>query len=135
MKEVLVDTSVWINAFNEPSKEDAKALIRLIEDDQKVFIAPVIYQEILQGFDDEKDYLKVKTYLEGFDFVGLENPLADALGAVDIYRLCRKKGSTIRKSNDCLIAWLAIKNNLELLQKDRDFKEIAKHSTLHLFEY
>ena len=46
--------------------------------------------------------------------------------AVDIYRECRKKGFTIRKTIDCLIAAIAIENNLALLHNDRDFSNIAK---------
>lgn len=35
-----------------------------------------------------------------------------AIGAADLYRALRKKGITIRKSNDCLIAYYAIAHNV-----------------------
>ena len=47
-----------------------------------------------------------------------------AIKAAHIYRTLRKKGNTIRKSNDYLIAAHAIVNNLEILHVDRDFKTI-----------
>ncbi len=46
--------------------------------------------------------------------------------ASDIYRECRKKGITIRKTIDCLIAAVAIENGLSLLHKDSDFDNISK---------
>jgi predicted nucleic acid-binding protein len=46
--------------------------------------------------------------------------------AIDIYRTLRKKGITIRKSIDCLIAAYAIIGKIYLLHKDNDFVEIAK---------
>ena len=41
--------------------------------------------------------------------------------ASDIYRECRKKGVTVRKTIDCLIAAVAIENGLSLLHKDNYF--------------
>ena len=135
MKKVLVDTTIWIDAFNDVEKETSKVLIELIESDQKVFIAPVILQEILQGFNKEKDFESAKDYLSGFELVGLDDAFNDSVESARLYRTCRKKGSSIRKSNDCLIAWLAIKNELELFHNDKDFSEIAKHTKLKVFSY
>ena len=42
----------------------------------------------------------------------------------------RKKGITIRKSNNCLVAYFAIYFNVPLLHNDVDFKMIALHSSL-----
>jgi predicted nucleic acid-binding protein len=55
--------------------------------------------------------------------------------AIDIYRTLRKKGITIRKSNDCLIASYAILSDRKLLHKDRDFTQIAEGTNLQLFTY
>jgi predicted nucleic acid-binding protein len=41
--------------------------------------------------------------------------------AANIYRYLRKKGITIRKSNDCIIAAVAIQADIPLLHSDRDF--------------
>jgi predicted nucleic acid-binding protein len=52
--------------------------------------------------------------------------------AIDIYRTLRKKGITIRKSTDCLIASYAIIGKMYLLHKDSDFTEIAKEFKLKI---
>ena len=49
-----------------------------------------------------------------------------AIGAADIYRKARKRGITVRKSNDCLIAYYAARHNIPVLQKDRDFPLLSE---------
>ncbi len=46
--------------------------------------------------------------------------------AAGIYRNCRKKGKTIRKTIDCIIAVICIENGLTLLHKDSDFDLIEE---------
>lgn len=87
--------------------------------------------EILQGFRSDKIHEEVKNILLAYSFTN-EDSIPDAIGASGLYRSLRKKGITIRKSLDCLIAYTAIKNGLPLLQKDRDFDNIAKHTKLKL---
>jgi predicted nucleic acid-binding protein len=55
-----------------------------------------------------------------------------AIEAANLYRKLRKKGITVRKPNDCLIAVYAIRNNIALLQDDKDFQLIAKYSKLKI---
>ncbi len=87
--------------------------------------------EILQGFRSDKDHADVMDILLSYDFV-TEDPVPDAIGTSDLHRSLRKKGATIRKSMDCMIAYSAIKNGLPLLHKDRDFDIIAKFTKLKL---
>ncbi len=62
----------------------------------------------------------------------VEAPLETAVfdEAVDLYRLARRIGITVRSSVDCLIAVCAIRNDLTLLHHDRDFDRIARISPL-----
>ena len=53
-----------------------------------------------------------------------------AFEAANLYRDLRKKGITIRKPNDCLIAIYAIKNEISILHDDKDFTNIAAFSGL-----
>lgn len=46
--------------------------------------------------------------------------------AGDIYRIAREKSFTIRSSNDCLIAAIAMHHDVLLLHGDRDFDYIAQ---------
>jgi len=57
-------------------------------------------------------------------------PLALFRSAAEIYRLGRVKGHTIRSSIDCLIAAVAIENDVPVWHKDRDFDLIARYTGL-----
>ena len=51
--------------------------------------------------------------------------------ASQIYRGCRKRGLTIRKQMDCIIAATCIQNSTFILHNDRDFDNISKYFPLH----
>jgi len=123
---ILIDTSVWIDFFNGIDSENVKVFTDYLERDLPIYICPIIIQEILQGIKSDKQYNLVKDYL--FALIVLnDDAIEAALGAVKIYRELRAKGITIRKSNDCLIAYYAMKYSLKILHKDRDFDNIFKH--------
>jgi len=129
MKGVLADTSVWIDFFNNAATKEADLLTKYIEADYPVYICAVILQEILQGFNNDKDYSIVKDLLLSYPFLKTES-LEFAIGAAELYRRLKKAGKTIRKSNDCLIAYHAIFYNMPILHRDRDFSIMAQHSSL-----
>ena len=52
------------------------------------------------------------------------------LHSAEIYRSLRKKGITIRKPIDCMIASVAIAHKVPLLHNDKDFTPIEKHCGL-----
>jgi predicted nucleic acid-binding protein len=49
------------------------------------------------------------------------------LRSAEIYRSLRKKGITIRKTVDCMIASVALENDIALLDNDKDFDPIEHH--------
>jgi hypothetical protein len=121
---LLVDTSVWIDFFRGVENTNVQILTEYLTEDDPVFICPIILQEILQGIRTEKQFNEIKEYLLCLNILN-EDSIESALGAADLFRKLRKKGITIRKSNDCLIAWYAIKYSLNILHKDRDFDQIV----------
>jgi predicted nucleic acid-binding protein len=62
----------------------------------------------------------------------VESPLRSEvnLAATDLYRAARRAGITVRSGVDCLIAACAIRNDLEVLHRDRDFDALATVSPL-----
>lgn len=60
------------------------------------------------------------------------DPVEAAIEAATLFRFLRKKGVTIRKPNDCLIAQYAIFYNIPVLHSDVDFDQIARHSPLRI---
>jgi predicted nucleic acid-binding protein len=123
---VLVDTSVWRELFRKPAKV---RLDDIVDFDDIVTCLPVI-QEVLQGFDSEPAYVRARESMRAFPIV--ESPLGEDvfLQAADLYRSGRRMGLTIRSSVDCVIAVCAIRHQLEVLHRDRDFDVIAKISPL-----
>ena len=97
--------------------------------DEIVTCLPII-QEILQGFREESAYRSARDAM--FSFPIVESPLTSDvfLEAVGLYRIARRSGQTIRSSVDCLIAACAIRHDLEVLHRDRDFTALAQISSL-----
>ncbi|HLP48367.1 MAG TPA: PIN domain-containing protein [Candidatus Kapabacteria bacterium] len=126
---VLVDTSIIIDFINNNIYKEE--IITLLEN-KKFTTTEIIIMEVLQGIKDDKTYDKIKSFLESLPLV--EVRYDDFLEAANIYRICRKRGITIRKSIDCIIAAIAINNNLELFSNDMDFDNIRKHFELIRYE-
>ena len=129
LKQVLVDTSVWIDAFNGKTTWQVKLFKKLIEEDFQIVLCPIIIQEILQGIKAENQFQEIKDTLSGFEVLIID-VIQAAHGAAALYRSVRKHGFTVRKSNDCLIAFYAIYHEVDLLHNDIDFDRIARHSAL-----
>jgi hypothetical protein len=122
----LVDTSVWIAVFRAAHPLDLEEVVPF---DDVVTCLPVV-QEVLQGFRDERAFRTARSAMLALPMV--ESPLTAAAfsAAVDLYRTARRSGLTPRSSTDCLIAACAIRNDLEVLHRDRDFGTLARVSPL-----
>ncbi len=131
MKDILADTSVWIDFFNGIKSAETDFLATYIMNDYVVYLCPTIIQEILQGFVYDTDFKKAKELLLTFPILN-DNPVEMSIAAADLYRSIRKKGATIRKSNDCLIAAYCIKHKIPVLHKNRDFRTMSKNSALKI---
>ena len=122
---ILVDTSVWIDYFNGQDNKATDYLDNcLIEG--TVAIGDLIYLEILQGFRADRDYRIAKNRLDEltiYEMFGIDAVEQCAKN----YRMLRKKGITVRKTTDVIIASFCIKNKIPLLFLDRDFVPFVKH--------
>lgn len=130
---IFVDTSVWIDYFNGFDSKEAANLRKAIEDNQDIVVGGVVLTEILLGFKNEHEAVMVAELLSAFEFAP-EFIRTDYLEAAQLYRICRRKGFTIRSTIDCLIAALCIRCNYALLSKDQDFAVLSKNSVLRLIE-
>ena len=81
---------------------------------------------MLQGIRHDKEFLRVRANFTTYNFLLFSDSITAAEEAATLYRQCRKKGITIRKANDCLIAHYALHFNVPLLHYDSDFDQIAK---------
>ena len=126
---LIFDTSVWIDFLRDKSNPLADLLTSYIERNDQVLLTPTILQVVLQGIRDDAQYGQIKDILSYFTTLQLP-PVQAAVGSADLYRSLRKKGLTIRKSNDCLIAFYAIEFSITLVHSDSDFVLISKHTKL-----
>ena len=128
----VVDTSIWIDYLKKKAVAQT-ILINSFIDKNEIVSLPVIVQEVLQGIREDVLFESLKDAFLSFKKVEY-NSFDAALQAASLYRFLRNKGATIRKPNDCLIAWICIDNNFQLLHNDRDFDNIAKHTSLKIYK-
>lgn len=125
---ILVDTSVWIDFFAGRDLPHVAKLEALIMDNEDLALCGIILTEILQGIPDDNVYRRVRRHLEPLIFLPL--PESVFVRAADIYRRLRKRGITIRKTNDCIIAATVLEHHCQLLHNDKDFVPIEMHCSL-----
>jgi predicted nucleic acid-binding protein len=120
---ILVDTSVWIDVFRDKSQSNRKTLLAALAGEE-VVLTRFTQLELLQGCRDEPEWDLLRSYLDSQDY--LEASAATWEDAARIYFDLRRIGLTVRSPIDCCIAQLALKNDVVLFHRDRDFKVIAK---------
>ena len=116
---LVVDSTVWVDYFNGIENLHTDYLHRIVEQ-RPILVGDLILAEVLQGFREEDDFEQAHQALSKFLQVEMANPVL-ALQSAYNYRLLRRKGITVRKTIDGLIATFCIENNHELLHTDRDF--------------
>ncbi len=122
---ILVDSSVWVDYFNGTITQETDFLDALLGA-EPVAIGDLILAEVLQGFRSEADYEAAKQLLASlttYDLLGT----ALAIKTADNYRTLRRRGITVRKTVDAIIATFCIERRTPLLYSDRDFDPFVKH--------
>ena len=117
---------MWIEVFRKTDPLDLEAIVNF---DDVVTCLPII-QEVLQGFRDENAFRLARDSMKALPIVESPLTLAVVEEAAHLYRLARRAGFTVRSSVDCLIAACAVRHDLEVMHRDRDFESIASVSTL-----
>ena len=122
---ILVDTSIWIELL-------AGRLQVAEQDIPRCAVCGPILQEVLQGL---KPGPASDAFREAFRALPVLSDPIDLdlfVAAADIYRQGRRRGLTIRSSVDCLIAAIAIRNNIPVWHRDRDFTAIHAYTPLEV---
>jgi len=125
---IFVDSSVWIDYFCGRDTPEANIL------DSNLGVRPVavgdlVLTEVLQGFRTDRDYRTARALMEEltvFDMLGRTM----AVKSAENFRKLRKKGITIRKTADVIIATFCIEHELPLLFSDKDFLPFVAHLKL-----
>ena len=125
---ILVDTTVWIDFFAARSLPHVTALEDFIERREDICTCGIILTEVLQGIRKETEFTKTRDLFN--TLIWLPMPYTVFLRSAEIYRKLRKKGITIRKPIDCMIASAAIEKDIPLLHNDKNFQPIEKYCGL-----
>jgi predicted nucleic acid-binding protein len=124
---IIVDSSVWIDYFNGRDTPQVNKLDTLLGI-KPLAIGDLILTEILQGFRQDYDHQTAQqllTTLIIFNLLGTKAELA--IKSADNFRRLRKKGITIRKTIDVIIATFCIERRHTLLFSDKDFLPFVQH--------
>ena len=98
----------------------------MLLENEPVFIGDLILTEVLQGFDNERDFNQAKKLLTSLNVVQLSDQKI-AIQAAKNYRRLRALGLTVRKTIDNVIATRCIEDGFKLLYSDRDFDPFVEH--------
>ncbi len=127
---IFLDSSVITDYFNGNNIWQVEKLHSILGK-ELVVIGDYVLTEVLQGFRSDKNFKEAKILLTEFP---IKNILGRdiAIKSADNYRVLRKKGITIRKTIDVIIATFCIENNFSLLHNDKDFAPFEKYLKLNV---
>ena len=130
---ILVDySSVWVDYFNGAVTRQTDRLDGLLGRDL-LAIGDLILTEVLQGFDDDREFAKARKLLTALTVVEIGGSDI-AIAAAQNFRALRKLGVTVRRRIDTLIATRCIESGYDLLHSDRDFQPFAQYLGLRVVE-
>jgi predicted nucleic acid-binding protein len=122
---ILVDSSVWIDYFKGAITPQTEKLHSLLGS-EPLAIGDLILTEVLQGFDDERDFERARKLLTSLTVVDLGGQ-DTAIQTARYFRMLRRSGVTVRKTIDLIIATRCVETDYDLLHNDKDFDPFVKH--------
>ena len=126
---LLADTSAWIDFLRAVPSPQGRRLRNAIAGREVVVVDPVL-MEVMAGA--RRDAVARTQRLLAAQPQEALAPRLDWLDAATIYRQLRARGVTVRSGMDTLIAAAAIRLDLPVLHRDRDYDQIARYTSLRV---
>lgn len=123
---ILIDTSAWIEFLRNTNSPTCERVEEILAHD--IAVADPIRMEVLAGARSEQHLIRLRRLLARGTV--LHTNAGDYDQAAVLYRQCRSNGETVRKLIDCLIAAVAIRNDIAIVHLDADFEVLARHTVL-----
>ncbi len=121
---ILLDSSVWVDYLRGRPGPATQHVRDLIRDGASLAVTEPVAMELLGGAPDDAALERLETLVSGLPLLAGDAHL-DYRAAATIYRSARRRGLTVRKLVDCLIAAVALGTGTRLVHKDVDFEVIA----------
>lgn len=125
---ILIDTSAWVEFLRDTKSPVCKRVDHLIA--RRIATCDPVRMEVLAGARDEQHLQSLRRLLARASL--LPTGPADFEAAAAHYRTCRRNGETVRRLIDCLIAAVAIRDDVPVLHADADFDVLARHTPLRV---
>jgi predicted nucleic acid-binding protein len=125
---ILVDSSAWIEFLRDTGSPVCERVDRLLDD--PIATCHPVRMEILAGARDEAHLAQLRRLLARAELITTED--ADYEQAAALYRACRRRGETVRRLIDCLIAAHAMRVDVPILHADADFDVLARHTEVRV---
>lgn len=125
---ILIDTSAWIEFLRDTGSVTCERVEALLE--TEIATCDVVRMELLAGARDELHLNDLRRLLARATLIATVP--TDFDDAASLFRLCRRRGETVRKLIDCLIAAIAIRAGVPLFHMDSDFDVLARHTDLRI---
>ena len=126
----IVDSSVWIDYFGGKRTPETD-LLHAALGWQAVAVGDMTLCEVLQGYRRRQDFDAARQALLQFPIYSIGG-IDIALKSAENYRALRRRGITVRKTMNCLIATFVIERGFTLLHSDRDFDPFEAHLGLRV---
>ena len=129
---VIVDTTVWIDYLRGLQNKETDYFDRELGR-QRFGLTDLILCETLQGVGDENTFARVLRELRKFEVFETGSQEL-AIEAARNFGKLRRRGRTVRKTIDSLIATFCLRHGHSLLHRDRDydhFEEFLGLTVIH----
>jgi predicted nucleic acid-binding protein len=127
---VIVDTSVWIDAFRGTTNRETIWLKQAISI-REIGLTNLTLCEVLQGVSTNSEYDEIRDDLLRFAVFNTGSAKL-ALTSAQHHRTLRSMGITVRKTIDCIIASFCVEYGHQLLHRDKDFDCFESHLGLQV---
>ncbi|MGR3318839.1 MAG: type II toxin-antitoxin system VapC family toxin [Candidatus Anammoxibacter sp.] len=122
---VVIDTSAWIEYFNNTGHEIITDIDYALDNDL-ICLGDLIYCEVLQGIKHQKELHTVKEFFNTLH--------KESIGGFEIcekasknYKRLRTLGVTVRKTIDIMIGTFCLEKGYKIIHNDIDFTYMEEH--------
>ena len=118
--DVVVDTCIWIQFFNQPASRAKRAIDVLIDEGRAVVVGPIL-AEVMQACSSPKEAEEMSSLLAGLDSFPVTQ---DTWRRAGLMALDERGNKKLTPLSDLVVAAVAIEHNLEVYTTDPHFRKI-----------